>query len=106
MEAYQAMKQHLSKDGILMINSPGYINLLDSQYLLDILHTLKQVFAYVHLLSAQSPLSGSYSTNYVVIASDMIDSIDNEMSYSIENTMIYYDKDIDALLEAYDYSSF
>ena len=99
-EACETVKKHLTPDGIYTVNLPGHFSLAGSEFMLNCLHTLRQVFAHVLLVRAPAP-GASENTNYVAFASDCYAQIAGMMHYDDARARVYHDKNIDAVRENY-----
>ncbi len=103
VEACEKIKGILNKDGLYVINTPGYSKLEESTFLLDTINTLLQVFHNVYLFPAFQPDTESYQANYIVIGTDGKYSPDGTIPFTLEDTIIFRDKDIVELVENYSY---
>ncbi|MBR2825805.1 MAG: fused MFS/spermidine synthase [Solobacterium sp.] len=103
LEAFQTIKEKLNDHGFFVANAPGYINLKESKFLLNTLYTLKQVFSNVHLIPANMPSSTSYTSNYVIVATEFNYHFKQEISYVLEDCEILYDRDVEERIKNYEY---
>lgn len=87
IEGLKAAKKRLNKDGLLMINAPGYSDLSSSMYVLDVVRTCEEVFDYVSVLQTKVE-EESYSSNYVIFANDSAIKLDLEMDVPKGGTIL------------------
>ncbi len=100
-EACRTVKDHLRENGMYVINVPGYKRMKKSKYMLDVIASLQTVFRSVIVIRASGRFAGSYTCNYIVVASDRYDKAEGMLKYDLDDASVITDENAESIEENY-----
>ena len=100
-EAAEIIRGRLNENGLYAVNVPGLASAAESDFLMDEIRTLREVFRYVLLLEPDDH-EGHERDNYILFASDVYDYIEDMVPYSLAYTAVITDRDTPHLQDFYE----
>ena len=100
LEAFSQFKTLLNKNGILVLNLPGYRKHQNTEYLLNVLRTLQEVFDNVQLVKAFN-YRYTKTGNYVILASDNPLKLKESLEYDTSESVLITLRDCEKLRDQF-----
>ena len=99
-ESFRQIKSLLNEGGIYMRNLSGHRKLQKTEYLLDVLKTLKEVYEDVKIVKAFF-FSHARMGNYVILANDTPLDITDALNFNTDNATVITDDTVSLLEEKF-----
>jgi spermidine synthase len=100
VQAAELIRSRLNENGIYAVNVPGMSSAEESDFLLDLVRTLREVFRYALILRPEQ-YGQNETENYIVFASDLYDTAEGTLPYSLAHTEVITDRDAPHLQDFY-----
>lgn len=97
VEASRLIHDHLKQGGMYLCNVPGFTDIETGDFVCGIMKTLKEVFPYVYAARAKKTSSESNSMNYIVVASDTLETMAEAADVPYADAPVFKDEDPDTI---------